>query len=791
MHGNGMILNFGLVVVAAALAALLFRALKLPVLFGYIAAGLLLGPHLLPVPLIADAGAVGELSELGVIFLLFFLGMEFDLRRLQSVLGPALVALVLQTVLMIYLARFASPLLGWSPLNTLFFGSLLAISSSMVTVRVLREQNQLQSPHAQLAIGILILEDVLAVILLVILTGAKVNRRFDWDAAWLVTFLMGVFVVVVFLAGRVLIPRLLQRLDREQHADEALTLASLGLVMGISVLALKFHFSPALGAFVAGAMLAQTRVTHRVETITRSLHDLFAAVFFTTVGMRIDPRMLVGEAGWILFFTVLVIGGKVLACWTGLVLAGARGRNAFRAAVAKAQIGEFSFIIAGIGVGLGVMDERTTAIAFGVAFLSILLAPALNARSVQFHRALLRRMPRFLPALGRAWQRLLEGLLTVLGRNVLLRLLRRPTLQILLYFFVVNGILIGVALAAGFVGSHFSDPRWAGAAAIGLWAGAGIAAAPFVIAMGRNLNALTYIVTEAMFRGRGSRPVYYRKMRQVLGLFVSGFYTLFMVLHFFSIAAPSLPGGLVFAGLALLIILGLLAFWRKLVRINSQMEWLFIESFQEDVRKVESEHRAEVLRALQARAPWPVNLREVVLPERAAARGMRIRDLDLRARFAVNVLALRRGGLQVFDPSPDSALFPGDALLLLGADQANRAAENWLGTVDRDARPRATEIVELVPVYLSSECDLDGNTLAGAHIRERFGITVVGIQRGDEQIQNPGPEEILGGGDVLYVVGHPRRIERFRHTVEPATGSAEVATDAPLPIRAPDRCPNR
>lgn len=755
--------DFGIVLAAAGIAVAVFHVLRCPVIFGYIIAGVLIGPNLLESPLVKDAEAIQQISELGVIFLLFFIGMEFDLKRLQRVLGPALVGLLLQTLFMIYLAQMLAPFLGWNSTSTLFFGSLLAISSSMVTVRVLRDSGRLQEAGAQFTIGILILEDVLAVILLVILTGVAVTQSFDWDAAWLVIFLMGIFVVMVFVIGRALVPRVLLSICGEEVNPEVMTLVSTGLVMGISLLALRMDFSPALGAFIAGTLLSHTQVAQTVERMNRSLHDVFSAVFFVSIGMQMDPQLLWQNLPWILGISVLVIGGKVVSCWCGLCLAGQTGKTAMMAAIPKAQIGEFSFIIAGLGSSLGVLDRQVTGIAFGVALVTILLSPLMTNRSEQMHERLVRLTPRSLLTLFETYQKFLEGLRVGLGKSVVLKLIRRPVIQIVLYFFIINGIFITASFVLPAFNTFIQSWPLNWAWNMGYWLGAGLLVSPFIIAVVRNLNAMAYILSDALFSGRTGHRAHQNWLRRILSVTILSLFTIVLVLIFLVAAAPYLPDTTL-AGMAFLIVSAAVVLMRsRLIRVNSQMEYLFIESFRAEVESKEEQRRAQILDLIHKQAPWPVEIVDLTLPAHAAWSGKLIRDLKLRAKFGVNVLALGRGYSVVYDPGPGAAVFSGDRLVISGSPGAiQRVRDSMQEQVRPEERPIPTpEQFRLEQVYLAPSSELAGQTLASGHIRQRFGVTVIGIQRGEERIDNPGPDFLMSAGDVVLVAGLPEKIEGF------------------------------
>lgn len=761
----GWIDDFGIVLLAAGVAVVIFHSLRLPVIFGYLLAGILIGPHFLGSGLVDDASAIQQISELGIIFLLFFIGMEFDLRRLQQVFGPALLGIILQTIGMLYVAQFFAPFLGWTAVNTLFFGSLLAISSSMVTVRVLRDSGKLQSTPAQYAVGILILEDVLAVILLAVLTGVALTQTFDWAEASVILFLMGIFVVVVFLVGRTFLPRLLSRLDETASSAETITLASVGLVMGVSILALRMNFSPALGAFIAGTMLSQTQVSHRVEGMNRSLHDVFSAVFFVSIGMQMQLGLLVSNLAWVLLVSGAIIFGKIFTCWLGIWLAGQRGRLAFLAAVPKSQIGEFSFIIAGLGSSLGVMDERSGSIAFGAAFTTILLTPILTRHAEWFADQAERRTPARVQKIMDAYRNVIEGIFRGLGANLILRLIRRPLIQILLYLILIIGIIISGSIFQQVIADRFGQSLSPGIWTAVYWLSIGVVVSPFVFAVLRNVNAMSIVLTESLFASRSSRPIYTARVRQLINHGVFATLLFVLGLGFLTAARDYLPNTaiLVFAITGVIIIVILLQ--RQLIHVNSRFEVLFLESFQEDLRTAAEECRKGLFAEIKEHAPWPVEIGDVVMPARAVQAGKRIRDLDLREQFGVNVLALGRGDKMVFDPVPNAPVFGEDRLVLVGDREGIVAAK--AAVLEQETSVPSAELIQwreqfaLQEVHLEPGSELSGRTLAGAGVRKKYGVTVVGIQRHSRREMRPEPDAVIRGGDVLLVAGEPGRIQAF------------------------------
>ncbi len=757
--------DLGIVVMGAAAAALLFARLRLPVIFGYMLAGLLLGPNLFAWSPIKDEGAVREMSELGIIFLLFFVGMEFDLRRLRNVAVPALAAVVLQTAAMLSLANLLGPLMGWTPLSSLFFGSLLSISSSMVTVRVLRDQRRLQHSHAQLTVGILILEDILAVVLLVVLSGVAVREHFDWGEAWVIVFFMGLFVAIVFFAGRLAAPTALRWLARA-GSMELITLFSAGLVLGVSVLALKLEFSLALGAFLAGAIISHSPLAKEIGQANRSLHDLFCAVFFVSVGMMIHPKLVLENIGWVAVLSLLTVAGKTGACWLGLFLAGQPPRSGFRAALAKAQIGEFSFIIAGLGQTLGVTNARLVNITFGVALCTILATPGLSARSLSMYEWLTTRAPRSLLLASSFYRHFLRTAQSVLGRSVFLKLVRRPLMQITAYFFIICGIILGSAAAAERARRAAAEAfaPWASA---GVWMAAAALLAPFVIAIARNVNAMGFMLMEAVFRGR-SPPSLPARWRNFLNTAAASLLLLWVGGGFFSAAAPYLPRGTaLFLFLGLIFILAVF-FWRQMIRLNNRLELLFLESFSEQTRNIGQERRSTFLQEISRKYPWPAEIGEVEIRPESAACGKPISALKPREKTGGTIIALGRAGYHFFDPNPAVPVCPGDRLYVLGNPEQIRLTREIFAEqrLESPAPPDKTDI-RIEKIFLPPGCPLEGNTLAGADLRRRHRVTVIGIQRAEKQITSPPPGFLLKGGDILVIAGAEANLRTFQAFADP------------------------
>ena len=763
VENSSLIFDLGVIIACAALVSIIFHRLRLPVIFGYLLTGLLLGPHLFAYSPLEDLGTVRELSELGIVFLFFVIGMDFDLRRLQRLVGPAFLALALQALGMIFFAMLFGPILRWNPLTSLFLGSLLTISSSMVTIRVMQDQKRIDHPHGQLALAILILEDILAVMMLVVLTGVSVTGHLEMGAVWLVTFGIGVFVVMVFITGRIIAPGLLNVIH-QIGSIELITIFSVGFVLGVSVLAQMFHFSVALGAFLAGAIISQSALIEEIEKSTLPLRDIFSALFFVSIGMLIDPAILINSWAWILLLSTIVIIGKTLSCWTGLFLAGQSSRSSFRAAVAKCQIGEFSFVIAYLGSSLGVTDERLTSLAVGVALVTILATPILSLHSEELFGLILRRTPEPVLLISRFYRNLIEAVQGALSSYSLIRLLKRPVVQNLVYFFLINGIIILAYLTANFMqtGIVSSYDAWFQS---GIWLLAALAVVPVLVALVRNLNAMVMILTEAALKQLSTDQSVRGRMRNALNSAVLFVVHIIVAGIFLSAAARYFPSGLALVLFLTLLIISALLFWRRINVFQSQLEYMFLESFNQHLHDREEQRRESVLTEITDKYPWPIKLREVTISDGTLPSGRRIIDLNLREKTGCTILALGRGNDQVIDPSPEAPLFSGDRIVLLGSEAQHSKAESLLAMrIPREQRPRAVGF-EVEKFYLKPDSPLVGNTLAGADLRRRYGITVIGIQRGAERITAPSSNERMNAGDVLFVVGSRQLIVEFEKSL--------------------------
>ncbi|MEO7424931.1 MAG: cation:proton antiporter, partial [Fibrobacteria bacterium] len=353
MHSLSFLQDLAIVMIVAGLVTILCHRFKQPVVLGYILAGVIIGPHTPPFPLIKDDGTIQTLSELGVIFLMFSLGLEFSLRKLRQVGATALIAATLEITVMMAVGYGIGRLFHWSSMDSLFLGAIISISSTTIIMKALEELGLRGEKFAGMVFGILIVEDILGIVLIALLSGiAKTGTLQSWDAV-LTIGQLAVFLVVSLVLGLILVPRIIAFVARFR-SQEMLLVTVLGLCFGFCLLTVNLGFSLALGAFLIGAILAEAKEIGKIEDLMIPIRDMFSAVFFVSVGLLIDPRLLFTYAGPIAVITLAVVVGQVFTIFAGTYLAGHDLRTSTRVGMSLSQIGVFSFIIAALGVSLKV-----------------------------------------------------------------------------------------------------------------------------------------------------------------------------------------------------------------------------------------------------------------------------------------------------------------------------------------------------------------------------------------------------------------------------------------------------
>jgi len=577
MHGNTFIHDMALIMLVAGMVTLLFNRFKQPVVLGYLVAGIIIGPHLTPT-LIQDKGIINTLGELGVVFLMFSLGLEFSLKKIAKVGAAAFIATICETSLMIFIGYNLGHRFGWSEMDCLFLGAMLAISSTTIIVKALGELKLKQHKFAQMIFGMLIVEDILAIGIIAILSGISTTGTISSDNIVSTLGQLSLFIIVTMVLGLMTIPRLLAYIAKFK-SNEMMLISVLGLCFGICLMVLALNYSIALGAFMIGAIIAEARPLHLIETLVEPLRDMFCAIFFVTIGMMFDPTILVNHYLPILIISLVLIGGKVVGCSIGTFVSGQNGKTSLKVGMSMAQIGEFSFIIAALGASSKVTSNILYPIAIAVSALTTLTTPYLIKLSNPLSSLIGQRCPKFLSKLAHYYTNWVADLHPQGDSALIVKIIGKITAQI-----IVNCALVAaVFIASVFVASHLDlvFVRYYGAIVHeqlhkSLICGVSLLISlPFLIAAYRKLKAFSMILAEVLIRDNLLKQQTYNARRVIFEtlplLAIASIMSLI-----FSISSPILPRTELLWGIIGATTVIAILFRNQFIRFQS---WLQIELF--------------------------------------------------------------------------------------------------------------------------------------------------------------------------------------------------------------------
>jgi CPA2 family monovalent cation:H+ antiporter-2 len=674
------------VLCVAAVTTIVFQRLKQPVVLGYILAGLIVGPHV-PVPLVADTSIVHALSELGVILLMFGLGLEFSLGKLVRVGPTAAITAIIECGLMICFGFMAGRAFGWTAHESIFVGGIVAISSTTIIAKAFQEQN-ITGKLREVVMSILIVEDLVAILLMAFLTGIFASTSgeggasdFSTSTLFAPAIRLALFLAAFLIIGLFTVPRAVRAVSRFGRS-ETLLVTSVGLCFGGALLAQKFGYSVALGAFIAGSLVAESGEEKKIETLIEPVRDMFAAIFFISVGMLIEPQMVVRHWFPIFALTLVVIAGKIISASTGAFLTGSGTRTSLRAGFSLAQIGEFSFIIAALGLSLKVLDDSFYSVAVAVSAITTLTTPWLLRASGPFANFVDRKLPRSLQTFAALYGSWIEQIRSSPHRKTAGTVARRLVKLLLVDTVCLIGMVIAATVYAGRIMNflsarlHFSDVL----SRISVIGGLAVVAAPFVIGVFGIARRLGLTLAESALPKTASgqtdlaaapRKALVASLQLAVVLIVGG--------PLLALTQPLLPGvsgtvALVF----LLAITGLLfvAFWRGAtnlqghVRAGSQM---LIEALASQTQSTGPESGGgdmALVQKIQKILPGLGEPTALKLTAASPAVGKTLARLNLRGLTGATVLAIVRNGRGITTSTAHEVLQPGDMLALAGTQEA-------------------------------------------------------------------------------------------------------------------------
>ena len=578
MHTIAFIHDLAIIMLAAGVVTVVFRLLRQPVVLGYIAAGVLIGPHTPPYSLVTDEETIRTLAELGVVFLLFSLGLEFSLSRLRQVGATALIAATAGIVTMMWLGYEVGLWFGWRTMDALFLGALLSISSTTITIKALDDLGLKKQHFAQVVFGILIIEDILAIAMLALLSSAAHTGSIDAGEVLRTLGGLTVFLVVALVIGILTVPRLLDFVARF-NSNEMLLVSTLGLLFGFCLLVSRLGYDIALGAFVIGVVIAEAGSLRRIERLVAPVRDMFSAIFFVAIGLMLDPKVIADYAAPIAVITVVVVVGKVLARSLFAFVAGQNWRTSMRVGMSLAQIGEFSFIIVTLGNSLKATSAFLYPIAVAVSALTTLFTPYLIRAADPLARRIRAGTPHGVRRVLQMYTSWLQGLRFDGDRAVLAGMVRRILLQAFVNFCLIAAIFgAGAYFARAYASDIYAVIPNRSLAHATIWCVALLLSLPFLIAAYRKLKALAMMLAEAsVHAGR-----YTDKARRVVSEIIPAASIAAMLLFVSALSSSILPPAELLVAVLAIGGLVLVLLWRTLVRLHSRLQIALMETLQSE-----------------------------------------------------------------------------------------------------------------------------------------------------------------------------------------------------------------
>ncbi len=747
-HLPALIQDLGLILIAGAITTLVFRKIKQPLVLGYIIAGFLVGPHFHLIPTVADTANIEILAEIGVIFLLFSLGLEFSFKKLARVGGAASVTAMVEIIFITLAGYWLGRALDWSTMDSLFLGGMLASSSTTIIIRAFDELGVKTKQYAKIVFGVLIVEDIVVILLMVLLSTIAVTQAFEGGQILMTVLKLLFFLALWFIAGIFLIPSFLRQV-KPLMDEETLLILSIGLCLGMVVLATKVGFSAELGAFIMGSILAETTSAEKIEHVTKPVKELFGAIFFISVGMMIDPAAITKYSVPVIAVTLITLFGKLFSTTMGALLSGQPLKQSVQVGMSMAQIGEFAFIVATLGLSLGVTSDFLFPVAVGASAITTFTTPYMIKSSEKLHGLIERMLPaRWVVRLNRyststqsiqaedEWKPVRNSYLNVIVTNSIIL-----TAIILL---VVNVLLPYVSKN---LDNHFLT-RW------GTLVGSLAIASPFLWALmakrPRNYAYRELWMSSSYNRG----PLLMLEITRILaGVAFISFLT-FKLFNTREALIVTLP----------LVFFVWFMFTRGLKDFYQRLESRFIGNLNAREIAAASTLAANVTRknaALQSKlVPWDAHIVPMDVPQNADYIGRSLLSLAWREQFGINLAYIKRGDKIMHMPSRNTILLPFDEVGVIGTDEQIQQFKSVFQSVQKEADPEVElDEISLQKVLVNENSKLRGLDIRTSRIRELTDGLVIGVERDDQRILNPDSSLVFEWGDVVWIVGNKTKIQ--------------------------------
>ena len=740
-----LISDLALILICAGVMTLVFKRLKQPLVLGYIVAGFLASPHFTLTPSVIDTASIHTWSEIGVIFLLFALGLEFSFKKLVKVGGTAVIAACAIIFSMIMIGMTVGWTFGWKSMDCLYLGGMLAMSSTTIIYKAFDDLGLRQQRFAGLVLSILIIEDILAIVLMVLLSTVAVSQNFEGGEMVFSIGKLVFFLILWFVVGIYLIPIFLKR-SKKWVSSETMLILSLAMCFGMVVLAAKVGFSPAFGAFIMGSILAETVEAETIEKLVAPVKDLFGAIFFVSVGMMVDPAMIVEYIGPIITITLAILLGQTIFGTCGVILSGQPLKVAMQCGFSLTQIGEFAFIIASLGVSLNVTSSFLYPIVVAVSVITTFLTPYMIRLAVPAYNLVEKKMPE-------KWKLMLErytaGSQTVNSENNWKKLLMDISKIVAIYMVLCIAVIL---LSFQFVMPFFRlvmPEFWAKMAGATFMI---VCISPFLRAIVMKKNHS--IEFQALWNdNRFNRAPLVSTI--VFRMMIAVGFILFIIKSLFQASTM-----LVIAIALVLVVLMVLS--RRLKKHSIIMERTFIQNlnFRDTHEEFQGKKRPKYEGHLLSR---DLHLSDFDIPADSLWAGYTLKDLNLGKKYGVHVASIIRGLHRINIPGANVRLFPGDTIQVIGTDEQLAEFSRQAERVSNAAEENEIEKREmhLKQFVVDGKSPFLNTSIKESGIRNDYRCLVVGVEKEAGNLLSPEAHMLLEEGDVVWVVGEKEDVYRL------------------------------
>ena len=759
MHLDGLIADLALILVVAGIVTIIFKKINQPIVLGYIIAGFLISPNFIYLPTIVDEADIEVWANIGVIFLMFGLGLEFSFKKIAKVGGSAFVIVFTVMTVMILIGAGVGNLLGWGKMDCIFLGGMLSMSSTMIILKAYEEFGIKEQPHAQMVLGALVIEDIAGIFMLIVLSTISVGQNVSGRDLVVQLSLLLVYLVIWLLVGIYVIPTFLRYTNKLLN-DEMVVVISLAICLAMVVIANLIGFSSALGAFMAGSILAGTVQSGRIETLVKPIKDLFGAIFFVSVGMMIVPEMLIQYIIPILVLSVVVILGQMIFSTIGTLLSGQNLETAVKVGFSMVQIGEFSFIVATLGKTLGVISDNLYPIVVCVSVITSFLTPVFIKNSDKAYALVKDKMP--------------DKLWVFLARNTSKNQSKRAMDEEWLTF--ITRVVIRTLICSAFMyviyllGTDYLEPF------LDSRMGSGYAAEVLSCVI-----SLAFMVPFVNFMHKTNQPLYVKlwvKHRsnhlplitlKTIRVLIAACFMALVIRAFFRIP---------FFILVLVAAVPIFFIIRSdfITGVTTNMRIRFVSNFSDKALAKQKKERQE-----KGSIKW-LNESMYIIEFRITdvEEGTTILDFTEGRRFMVTIIRIIRNGEYINMPSANDVVMKGDILHMLGTwdevdactimledddsieytEADDEILKDYIYAQRFNNVPEDKELV-CVPIKVEKGSDLIRRSIKTCGIRQKYKASIIGIERGNLTTASPGIQTIIRRDDLLWLMGGHEMLERL------------------------------